>query len=341
MQTKKIIMLLVLVGILLVGSSFVRGVAPVEAALAIQTDGEEPPDEEVLDEEQVSEAQVDEAQTLLNVIQANPQLGDFEALIKAAGLADNLEKDGPFTVFAPTDAAIASLETFSAGSEATVTEILLYHIINGQYYSQDLSNYGTLPTLLGEHVAITVRGGQIILNDMNNSVAITMTDVEAENGIIHIVDTVLMPPVNSLITTDKGSREHTIDEVLAADGRFTTFLSLLESTSLHSKLANLADTHTVFAPTNDAFAKLSEEQLNQLLANPQELETLLTYHLVGDTLGVNQIATDDYIPTLEGRPLIVTIDENLQVRLNNQSLTEFNIIAANGVIHVTDTVLMP
>jgi uncharacterized surface protein with fasciclin (FAS1) repeats len=58
-------------------------------------------------------------------------------------------------------------------------------------------------------------------------------------------------------------------------------------------------------------------------------------------LGINQIATDDYIPTAEGRPLIVSLDENKTVLLNNQLLEEFNIIAANGVIHVTDTVLMP
>lgn len=338
---KNRLVLLVLVGLLVAGFGFARGVTPAVAAPAIQTGDEDQADEEEMDDTQTEEAEGEESQTLLAVIQANSQLNDFETLIEAAGLADNLETDGPFTVFAPTNAAMASFEMLSTNSEATVTEILLYHLINGQYTSQDLIAHSTLPTLLGEHVAITVRGGEIILNNMDNPVTITTTDVETENGVIHMVDTVLVPPVNSLITTQRGSRTQTLDEVLAADGRFTTFLSLMETADLEAELANLAHSYTVFAPTDEAFAKLSEEQLDQLLTDREMLNTILSYHLVGDRLSINQIATDDYIPTVEGRPLIVSTDENLQVFLNGQPFADFNILAANGVIHAVDTVLMP
>jgi uncharacterized surface protein with fasciclin (FAS1) repeats len=129
--------------------------------------------------------------------------------------------------------------------------------------------------------------------------------------------------------------------VLAEDGRFTTFLSLLDSANLDVDLANPAQTYTIFAPTDAAFEKLSDEQMNQLMTDPETLEIILSYHLIGDTLGINQIATDDFIPTLEGRPLIVTTNNSQQVFINGEQLASFNIVAANGVVHAVDTVLMP
>jgi uncharacterized surface protein with fasciclin (FAS1) repeats len=78
------------------------------------------------------------------------------------------------------------------------------------------------------------------------------------------------------------------------------------------------------------------------LANPEEgLNTILSYHLVGDRLSINQIANDDYLPTLEGRALVVTIDEDVRVYLNGRSVESFNILASNGVIHVVDEVILP
>jgi uncharacterized surface protein with fasciclin (FAS1) repeats len=97
----------------------------------------------------------------------------------------------------------------------------------------------------------------------------------------------------------------------------------------------------VFAPTDAAFEKLSDEQMNQIMNDANTREAILFYHIVGDMLGINQIATDDYIPTLEGRPLIVTTNNSQQVFINGEQLASFNIVAANGVVHAVDTVLMP
>jgi uncharacterized surface protein with fasciclin (FAS1) repeats len=132
-----------------------------------------------------------------------------------------------------------------------------------------------------------------------------------------------------------------LDVVLAEDGRFTTFLSLLDNANLDVDLDNSAQRYTVFAPTDAAFEKLSDEQMNQIMNDANTREAILFYHIVGDMLGINQIATDDYIPTLEGRPLIVTTNNNQQVFINGEQLTTFNIVAANGVVHAVDTVLMP
>jgi transforming growth factor-beta-induced protein len=283
-------------------------------------------------------AQSDDPPTLMDVIRAHDQLNDFEALVDASGLADNLERYGPFTVFAPTDAALANLETQRANSTATLTEILLYHVVNGRYTAADVANRAALPTLMGDQFAIQVNAGDIVLND---AVTITTLDDMAINGVIHLVDTVLVPPVNSLFIAKQGSQVDTLDAMLAEDGRFTTLLSLLEGASLNADLSNPAQSYTVFAPTNAAFEKLSEEQMNQLTNDSQTREAILAYHVVGDRLGINQIATDHFIPTLEGRPLIVTTDESVRVFINGTPLESFNIVAANGVIHVLDTVLMP
>ncbi len=317
MKTKQAILIL-LTAVLLMAMAF----SPVAAAPVLQTDAGETDAGET-------------AQNLMDVVAADDQLSDFETLIEAAGLADNLTKDGPFTVFAPTNAAMATFDALATTADATVTDILLNHIINGVYYSPELVEFSTLPTLLGEQVTIGVESGEIVLNDV---VKITMTDIEAENGIIHLVDAVLLPPVNSLITADKGSQGHTLAELLAADGRFTTFLALAESAGLTEALADLGQTHTVFVPTDAAYEKLSEELMADMQADP---ETFISYLLVNDRLGINQIANDDYIPTVEGRPLVVTVNEESQVQINGQPVAEFNILAANGIIHATEGVPVP
>lgn len=289
-------------------------------------------------EQEEEAAPMQEAQTLWQVIQSHEQLSDVELLLRAAGLANNLEEDGPFTVFAPTDAAMAAFTSLAADTEATATEILLYHVANGAYRGSDLANLTTLRTLMGGHLTIAVEDGTIILND---TVAVTTLDIEAENGVLHLVEAVLLPPVNALSTPELGSSEADLVSLLTADGRFTTFLSLAETAGLSQALANPANQYTVFAPTDAAFEKLTDELMAQLQADAGTQKAILAYHLVGDTLGINQIATDSYIPTVEGRPLIVTTNENLQVFINGQTLQSFNHVASNGVFHVVDTVLIP
>ncbi|MCB8984365.1 MAG: fasciclin domain-containing protein [Ardenticatenaceae bacterium] len=283
-------------------------------------------------------SQQQSSQTVWDVLQSRDDLSDFATWIEAAGLSDNLDNDGPFTVFAPTNAAMTNFRGTAADSAATRTQILLYHVVNGRYPAASMNTYDTRPTLLGDPVTINGADGQISLND---DVQITTADIQASNGVIHIIDTVLIPPTNSLNTATRGSQTNTLDEVLAADGRFTTFLALLQQAGMQDQLANASQNYTVFAPTDAAFAKLSDNQTNDLLGNQDDLQTILSYHIVNDRLGINQIATDHYIPTAEGRPLIVTHGDNGAVFLNGYPVTDFNMVASNGVIHVVDTVLTP
>ncbi|MFZ1398976.1 MAG: fasciclin domain-containing protein, partial [Candidatus Promineifilaceae bacterium] len=203
---------------------------------------------------------------------------------------------------------------------------------------QMVANRSTLPTLMGENLDIAVDAGSVVLND---DAGLVSTDIQASNGTLHLIDTVMLPPVNSIFTSNEGSPEDTLNRVLEEDGRFTTLLSLLQMTDLDIDLDNPATDYTIFAPTDAAFNNLSDELMEQLMNEPDTLEAILSYHIVGDSLSINQIATDDYIPTQEGRPLIVTTDDSNNVSLNGTRVENFNIVASNGVIHAVDTVLMP
>ena len=126
------------------------------------------------------------------------EAGSFTTLlaaVDAAGLAETLSGEGPFTVFAPTDDAFAALpegtlEALLADIPA-LTDILLYHVVDGAVYAETVVGLESATTLLGEDITITVDGGNVILN---GSVMVTATDIEASNGVIHVIDAVLLPP---------------------------------------------------------------------------------------------------------------------------------------------------
>jgi len=133
-----------------------------------------------------------------DLVQTAQAAGSFKTLLKAIRLADlqgTLKTGGPFTVFAPTDEAFAKLppETLAAvlADKALLRSILLYHVVDGAVYAKDVVGLTSAPTLNGASVAIAVVGEGVVLNGNSNVVA---TDVQAKNGVIHVIDTVLLPP---------------------------------------------------------------------------------------------------------------------------------------------------
>jgi transforming growth factor-beta-induced protein len=280
--------------------------------------------------------------TVYDVIVSDERLSSFELLVEAAGLANNLDQDGPFTVFAPTNEALAAFEAANAEepqTDATLTQILLYHVVNGNYPATAIAARDSVPTLLGESVSFDTDGGAVTLD---GEAQVVDSGLAATNGVIHVIDTLLIPPVHSLATSRLGSRDMTMAEVLEADGRFEALLTFLEQASLLDELQNPNATHTLFAPTDETFEEVPEDVRDEWMApgNAAFVE-IMAYHLVSDELGINQLATDDLVPTLEGRPLMITTDDQLGVYVNDSPIMEFNIVASNGVIHVVDSVLIP
>lgn len=311
---------------------------------------------------------------IVDIAAADDRFETLHTAIVEAGLADTLASaDNTFTVFAPTDDAFAALpaglvDALLEDPEGALTQILLYHVAAGELGSAAVLESATIPTLQGGELTVSLRDGAPFVNDSQ----IIITDIAAKNGVIHVIDAVLVPDVElpaipeteeeaevveeeemaeveeEPVAEEEAEAEapaeelDTIAEIAVANGNFNTLLAALDAAGLAGTFAQPGD-YTVFAPTDDAFAKIPEARLNQLLADPSgELTNILLYHVVGDSLTRDQIATDDLIPTLDGRPLFVNTDADKNVLdISGAQVVIWNIPASNGIIHVIDTVMVP
>lgn len=136
----------------------------------------------------------------MDIVDTAVAAGDFTTLVaavKAAGLVDTLKGEGPFTVFAPTDAAFAALPEGTVEmllmpeKKDQLVSILTYHVVPGAVMSSDLTEGMTAATVQGATVTFTLEGGAKV-----NDATITAADIAASNGVIHVIDKVIMPPAN-------------------------------------------------------------------------------------------------------------------------------------------------
>ncbi len=133
--------------------------------------------------------------SVVEIAQSNPEFSTLVQAISAAGLAETLAEEGPFTVFAPTNSAFEALpagtvESLLEDPEGALTQILLYHVVSGKVSSDQVVNLTEAPTINGEKINIKVENGAVILND---NIRVTSVDIEASNGTIHVIDAVLIP----------------------------------------------------------------------------------------------------------------------------------------------------
>lgn len=283
---------------------------------------------------------------IMDIAAADDRFDTLETAVKAANLADALAAPGEMTVFAPTDDAFAKLpadmlNSLLADPSGALTQVLLYHVAPGTLGSSDVLDMTAIPTLQGGNLEVSLRDGLPYVNDSQ----IIITDIQAKNGVIHVIDTVLVPDVSLSATpvTDVAAPAATgsIVDIAVANGNFETLVQVVTAAGLADTLAGPGD-YTVFAPTDAAFAALPAGTLEALLADPTgDLKNILLYHVVGDSLSGDQIATDDYIPTLAGPFLTVNRDGNNIVDISGAHIVMRDIQASNGVIHVIDAVLIP
>lgn len=274
-----------------------------------------------------------------NIVKVADKAGTFKTLLAAAekaGLAHTLQEDGPFTVFAPTDDAFAKLPSHTLNdllkpeNKEKLATILKYHVIPGKVTAKDAVQVGSAKTLSGDSVSISIRDGRLAVNDAN----VIVNDVEASNGIIHVIDSVLMPPPKNIV------------ETAAAAGNFKTLLAAVEAAGLLETLK--ADgPFTVLAPSDEAFGKLGKETLASLLEtkNKRKLRSVLEYHLIPRRLSFDDIKDLTAIKTVQGAEVRVQEGNDpfgdLDLLINQSNIISGDIDAANGIIHVIDSVLMP
>jgi len=269
--------------------------------------------------------------------------GRFTTLVAAVGaaeLVETLKGEGPFTVFAPTDDAFAALpagtidELLKPENKQKLTDILLYHVVSGKVMAADVTALTSAPTVLGKDVAVKVDMGNVYINEAK----VIITDIETSNGIIHVIDAVLLPPSDEAMMEEK----NTIVDVAVADGRFNTLVAAVTAAELVETLSGEGP-FTVFAPTDDAFAALPAGTLDSLLLpeNKQQLTDILLYHVVSGKVMAADVVGLTSAPTVLGKDVTITVKDGKVFLNDTVQVIITDVEASNGVIHVIDAVLLP
>jgi transforming growth factor-beta-induced protein len=267
--------------------------------------------------------------TIVDIAVADGRFSTLVTALQEAELVEALSGEGPFTVFAPTDDAFGKLPdgTIEAllGDIPALTDILLYHVVSGEVMAEQVVALNSAKTLNEKFVEIKVMDGMVYINDAQ----VIITDIQADNGVIHVIDTVLLP----------GESVGSIAEIAVADGRFTTLVTALQEADLVETLSN-EGLFTVFAPTDDAFAKLPEGTIEALLADIPALTDILLYHVVSGKVMAEEVVMLEAAETLLGENVSIRVEDG-NVYINDSMVIITDIVADNGVIHVIDTVLLP
>ena len=256
-------------------------------------------------------------------------LSTLVAALQAAGLVSTLEGDGPFTVFAPANAAFDALgqgtvdNLLASGNEAILSDLLTYHVVPGAALTSDqISGSRTLETVEGASVTVRRAGGGVQVD----GATVTTADIRAGNGVIHIVDGVLTGGVN---TVELASVTPDLETLVAAIGAADGVAGALQGEG----------PFTVFAPVDEAFAGLTDAQLDFLLApeNQDLLTSVLTYHVVPGDLRASQLRDGQVLETLQGEEIEIDLSDG--ARVNGAEILATDIGVSNGVIHLIGGVL--
>src|SRR5690606_27132762 len=272
--------------------------------------------------------------TITDIVETNASFTTLSAALKATGLDAALDDDeATLTVFAPTDAAYALLgtETINAllADTDALSNILLYHVVTSDSInsvSAVAAAGSTLEMANGDFTGLSLNDSNLFINLS----MVTVVDIEADNGIIHIIDAVLIPPAA------KGEPTENIVETAVNAGSFSTLVTALQAAGLDATLADEDATFTVFAPTDAAFAVLGEENIAALLADNDALKAVLLQHVVADAV-ISSIAayaaSGTSVATAGGNNIDVLISEGA-LTVGGATVTTADIYTSNGVIHV-------
>ncbi|MDW3220425.1 MAG: fasciclin domain-containing protein [Acidimicrobiales bacterium] len=306
--------------------------------------------------------------TAATAASANPLLSTLVSAVVEADLVDTLNSDGPFTIFAPTNDAFAAipadiLDAVLADKDL-LTSVLTYHVIGGQSSgAADLGAAGSAATVEGGDVTFGADG--TVVNDAN----VVCSDVSVANGTVHIIDSVLLPQVAldaiatltggsedamlgangvacSAVPTDgEGSFAGMADDTAATAASANPLLSTLVTAVVEADLVDTLNSDgpfTIFAPTNDAFAAIPEDDLNAVLADIDTLTSILTLHVIaGEQMSSADLVEAGSATTVNGADLMFAADGDA-VTVNGVATTICqDVPTANATVHIIDAVLLP
>jgi len=267
------------------------------------------------------------------VVQVAEQAGAFKTLLaaaQAAGLVEALNGPGPITVFAPSDEAFAKLgnstinDLLRPENKAKLAGILAYHVVPGRVSAAEAIKLSAAPTLNGQRLALSVKDGQLRIDEAR----VVKTDIDASNGVIHVIDRVLLPTERDIVQQAKR-------------GHFNTLLAAAKAAGLVETLSGPGPL-TVFVPTDEAFAKLPAGTVESLLKpeNKARLAAILTYHVVPGRVFADGALAAGSAATVQGETVRVALKDG-RLMVNDSTIIKPDVDASNGVIHVIDRVLLP
>ncbi len=277
---------------------------------------------------------------IVALAQATPDLSILVEAVVAAGLVDTLKGTGPFTVFAPTNAAFAAALTELGLTKAQLladkpllTAVLTYHVLPAKVASSAIPFGKAITTVQGSILKIDSVAGSVVITDGRNRTSKVVTpDVAASNGVVHIVDKVILPANKNIVQTAQGLPQ------------FSILVEAVVAANLATTLSGTGP-FTVFAPTDTAFANLLAElgvTKAALLADTALLTKVLTYHVVSGRVLKAEVPLNTAIKTVQGDTL--TVGSNLAItdqRGRTSNITGTDVLTSNGVIHVIDKVILP
>ena len=277
---------------------------------------------------------------IVTLAQATPDLSILVEAVVAAGLVDTLKGTGPFTVFAPTNAAFAAVLTELGLTKAQLladkpllATVLTYHVLPSRVASSAIPFGKGITTVQGSILKIDSVAGSVVITDGRNRTSKVVTpDVAASNGVVHIVDKVILPANRTIVQTAQ------------ALPQFSILVEAVVAANLATTLSGTGP-FTVFAPTDTAFANLLTElgvTKAALLANTALLTKVLTYHVVSGRVLKAEVPLNTAIVTVQGDTL--SVGSNLAItdqRGRTSNITGTDLLTSNGAIHVIDKVILP
>jgi len=279
-------------------------------------------------------------ENIVQIAESDRNLTLLVAALQAGGLVSTLEGAGPFTVFAPLNEAFMKTGPaldylLNPHNKDALDRVLLNHVASGAVYAKDLHNGEVIPTLdSGSNVTVHIDGAHVMIDNAN----VVQADISASNGVIHIVDGVLVPG-------NSGLPAKNIVELAAATPSLSTLVTAVKAAlPIIPKTLSDAFPLTVFAPTNDAFNALPAGLLEKLLHDPKALSEVLSYHVVHGKAAIysEEIpAGRNTLHTLDDGATIEVVRNGDEVTVNDAKVVLANADAINGVVHVIDHVLIP
>jgi transforming growth factor-beta-induced protein len=270
-----------------------------------------------------------------------------------AGLAETLDGEGPFTVFAPANSAFGEIPSSDLdallGNKEALTEVLTYHVVEGALTPDELIEAGTVDSLQGQPLTIAEDGDNLTVDGAK----VLCGNIPVENGVVYVIDEVLQPdtdatpvsgPVGPLCQAIPADAVAALADLPVGDaagqvGQLATLTTAVGAADLGGTL-NGEGPFIVFAPVEDAFAAVPADTLSGLLEDPEALANVLTYHVVAGEQTAQQLVQEGSVETVQGGDVEILKDGE-SFTVNGADVLCGPITVANGTVYLIDSVLLP